>query len=198
MTVATPEWLFLSTGLRAVDHSIEGMCSADANDYSDAQAVRALSLLTSGLARVKADPTDLDARLDCQMGAWLSMGTIATGVPMGASHGIGYVLGAAFDVPHGYTSCVMLPAVLEWNRSATVDRQTAVAAAMGGAGEQASELVGRLITELGLPRTLGAVGIGRDSYDYIATAAMDTRWMPFNPRPVSGPADILEILELAS
>ena len=36
---------------------------------------------------------------------------------MGASHGIGYVLGAAFGVPHGYTSCVMLPSVMRWNKT---------------------------------------------------------------------------------
>ena len=62
------------------------------------------------VARVKADPSDLAARLDCQIGSWLSMGPLASGVPMGASHGIGYVLGAVFDVPHGHTSCIMLPA----------------------------------------------------------------------------------------
>ena len=66
-------------------------------------------MLAQGLPRVKADRSDLDARMDCQIGTWLSMGALTSGVPMGASHGIGYVLGAAHGVPHGYTSCVMLP-----------------------------------------------------------------------------------------
>jgi maleylacetate reductase len=104
LTVHTPEWLFLSTGIRAVDHCVEGVCSKEANPYGDAQALRGLSLLSRGLARVNAEPGDLQARLDCQLGAWLSMGPLASGVPMGASHGIGYVLGAVFDIPHGQTS----------------------------------------------------------------------------------------------
>ena len=94
VTRHTPEWLWLSTGIRAVDHCVEGICSGEAHAYGDAQALKGLSLLASGLPRVKADPADLDARLDCQLGTWLSMGPLAAGVPMGASHGIGYVLGA--------------------------------------------------------------------------------------------------------
>ena len=47
---------------------------------------------------------DLPARLDCQMGSWLSMGPLAGGVPMGASHGIGYVLGALFDIVNSLTA----------------------------------------------------------------------------------------------
>ncbi len=103
VTVHTPEWLFLSTGIRAVDHCVEGVCSGEANPYGDAQALHGLALLCRGLARVKADPADLAARLDCQLGSWLSMAPLAGGVPMGASHGIGYVLGAMFDIPHGHT-----------------------------------------------------------------------------------------------
>ncbi len=63
----------------------------------------------------------MQARLDCQTGSWLSMGGLAAGVPMGASHGIGYVLGAVFDVPHGHTSCIMLPSVMRWNKPANAD-----------------------------------------------------------------------------
>ena len=131
VTVHTPEWLWLSTGIRAVDHCVEGMCSHEANAYGDAQAAKGLSLLAEGLPRVKSDPTDLEARLSCQMGTWLSMGPLASGVPMGASHGIGYILGAVFDIPHGHTSCIMLPAVMQWNKDHNAERQAMVAAAMG-------------------------------------------------------------------
>src|SRR6202142_4106105 len=131
VTVHTPQWLFLSTGIRAVDHCVEGLCSREAHPYADAQAPKGLSMLTQALPRVKADPRDLDARMDCQIGPWLSMGPLSSGVPMGASHGIGYVLGAEFNVPHGYTSCVMLPSVMRWNKSANAERQALVSAAMG-------------------------------------------------------------------
>jgi maleylacetate reductase len=198
ITVHTPEWLWLSTGIRAVDHCVEGICSGEANPYADAQALHGLSLLARGLPRVKADPGDIAARLDCQLGSWLSMGPLASGVPMGASHGIGYVLGAAFDIPHGHSSCIMLPAVMRWNKPANAERQALVASAMGHPGEDAGEVLDVFIGGLGMPRSLGAVKIGPESFDMIAEQAMGTPWVPRNPRPIAGPAQLREILELAA
>ncbi|WP_349627780.1 iron-containing alcohol dehydrogenase [Rhodopseudomonas sp. BR0C11] len=198
ITLHTPEWLFLSTGIRAVDHCVEAICSREAHPYGDAQALRGLSMLAAGLPRVKADPTDLDARVDCQIGTWLSMGALSSGVPMGASHGIGYVLGAVFDVPHGHTSCIMLPAVMRWNKSANRDRQALVAAAMGHPGEDAGDVLDALIRVLGMPRSLREVNVGPEHFERIANQAMGTPWVPRNPRPIEGPAQVREILELAA
>ena len=198
VTRHTPMWLFLSTGIRAVDHCVEGICSNEASPYGDASALHGLSLLTRGLPRVKADPGDMAARLDCQLGSWLSMAALAAGVPMGASHGIGYVLGAVFDIPHGHTSCIMLPAVMRWNKPANPERQAMVAAALGHPGAEAGDVLDAFIAGLGMPRSLGAVGIGPEHFDRIADGAMHTPWVPRNPRPIAGPAQLREILDLAA
>jgi maleylacetate reductase len=198
ITVHTPEWLFLSTGIRAVDHCVEGLCSREAHPYADAQAQKGLSMLAQALPRVKANPADLDARMDCQIGTWLSMGALSAGVPMGASHGIGYVLGAVFDVPHGYTSCVMLPSVMRWNKQANADRQALVAEAMGQPGKDAGDVLDAFIRGLGLPRSLQDVRIGPEHFDRIAEAAMATPWVPRNPRKIDSPAQLREILLLAA
>ena len=198
VTRHTPMWLFLSTGIRAVDHCVEGICSNESSPYGDASALHGLALLARGLPRVKADPSDSDARLDCQIGAWLSMTPLVCGVPMGASHGIGYVLGAVFDVPHGHTSCIMLPSVMRWNKPANADRQALVAAAMGHAGEDAGDVLDAFIRGLGMPRRLGDVKVGPDHFERIARQAMSTPWVPRNPRPIAGPAEVEEILALAA
>jgi maleylacetate reductase len=198
ITLHTPEWLFLSTGIRAVDHCVEGLCSNEAHPYADAQATKGLAMLAQALPRVKADPKNLDARMDCQIGTWLSMGGSAAGVPMGASHGIGYVLGAAFDVPHGYTSCVMLPAVMRWNKAGNAERQALVASAMGQPGKDAADVLDAFIRGLGLPRSLQDVRIGPENFDRIAEQAMGTAWIPRNPRKIEGPAQVREILLLAA
>jgi maleylacetate reductase len=198
VTVHTPEWLFLSTGIRAVDHCVEGLCSRDAHPFTDAQALKGLSMLAQALPHVKANPGDLDARMDCQIGTWLSMGPLSAGVPMGASHGIGYVLGAVFDVPHGYTSCVMLPSVMSWNKSANAERQALVSAAMGHPGEDAAEVLDWFIHSLGMPRSLRDVKIGPEHFDRIAEQAMATPWIPRNPRQIDSPAQVREILLLAA
>ena len=194
----TPEWLWLSTGIRAVDHCVEGICSREAHPYADAQALRGLSLLTQALPRVKANGGDLDARMDCQIGTWLSTGPLASGVPMGASHGIGYVLGAEFGVPHGHTSCVMLPFVMRWNKPVNAERQALVAAAMGHPGKDAGDVLDDFIRGLGMPRSLREVKVGPEHFDRIAKQAMATPWVPRNPRKIDGPAQVREILDMAA
>jgi len=198
VTRHTPLWLFLSTGIRAVDHCVEGICSNESSAHGDASALHGLSLLARGLPRVKADPNDIEARLDCQIGAWLSMTPLVSGVPMGASHGIGYVLGAVFDIPHGHTSCIMLPSVMRWNKPANAGKQALVAAAMGHPGEEAGDVLDAFIRGLGMPRSLGDVKVGPDQFELIAKQAMGTPWVPRNPRPIAGPAQVREILDLAA
>ncbi|MFI5029403.1 MAG: iron-containing alcohol dehydrogenase [Reyranellales bacterium] len=198
VTRHTPQWLWLSTGIRAVDHCVEGICSNEATPYGDASALHGLSLLARGLPKVKADPQDHAARLDCQLGSWLSMAPLVAGVPMGASHGIGYVLGAVFDIPHGHTSCIMLPSVMRWNKSANGPRQALVAAAMGQPTADASDVLDAFIRGLDMPRSLHEVKIGREHFDRIAQQAMGTPWVPRNPRPIPGPEQVKEILELAA
>ena len=198
LSVHTPEWLFLSTGIRAVDHCVEGLCAREADPWADAQAIKGLAMLTQGLRRVKADGNDIEARLDCQIGTWLSMAPLSGGVPMGASHGIGYVLGGGFGVPHGYTSCVMLPAVMRWNKSANAERQALVAEAMGQPGKDAGDVLDAFIRGLGMPRSLQDVRVGPEHFDAIAEQAMRTPWVPRNPRRIDGPAQVREILVLAA
>ena len=198
VTRHTPQWLWLSTGIRAVDHCVEGICSNEATPYGDASALHGLSLLVRGLPKVKANPQDLEARLDCQLGSWLSMAPLVAGVPMGASHGIGYVLGAVFDIPHGHTSCIMLPSVMRWNKSANGPRQAMVAAAMGQPATDAGDVLDAFIRGLDMPRSLHEVKVGREHFDRIARQAMGTPWVPRNPRPIPGPEQVKEILELAA
>jgi maleylacetate reductase len=198
VTRHTPMWLFLSTGIRAVDHCVEGVCSNESTEFTNASGLHGLSLLTRGLAAVMANPKDMKARLDCQIGSWLSMGGLAAGVPMGASHGIGYVLGAVFDVPHGHTSCIMLPSVMRWNKQANADRQALIANAMGHPGKDASDVLDQFIRGLGMPRRLADVKIGNEHFERIAKQAMGTPWVPRNPRKIDGPAQVKEILELAA
>jgi alcohol dehydrogenase class IV len=198
MSVHTPEWLWLSTGVRSVDHAVETLASTQSNDFADGLADSALRLLVEGLTRAKTDPTDLAGRLKCQVGAWQSMISIIGGVPMGASHAIGHILGGTCNVPHGYTSCVMSPYVLAWNAEDDDSRQARISAGLGKPGEAASSALDAFIRSLGMPRTLSEVGVTEDRFQQVADYTLLDIWGRTNPRPVRSADDILEILRRAA
>jgi maleylacetate reductase len=197
VTVHTPQWLWLSTGIRALDHAVEDLCSVNSQPMSDGASLHALRLLGAGLRAVKADPSDVAARLDCQLGAWMSMVGAQTGVSKGASHGIGHVLGGTAGVPHGYTSCVMLPHVLRFNHAVNAERQAMVSEALGKPGAPAADVVAALIADLGLPGRLRDVGVKPDQLEAIAVHAMHDRWVHTNPRKIDGPPTVRMLLDAA-
>jgi maleylacetate reductase len=197
ITVHTPEWLWLSTGVRSVDHATETLASFLSNDFCDGIADSALRLLAEGLPRVKANPGDLDARLKCQIGAWQSMIPIVGGVPMGASHAIGHVLGGTCDVPHGYTSCVMSPFVQDFNAAVNGERQKRISACLGDASRPASELLDTLIRGLGMPRSLKEVGVREDQLQLVSEYTLEDIWGRTNPRPITSTGDVMAILQTA-
>lgn len=196
ITLHTPEWLWLSTGIRGVDHAVEALCSVDAHPYCDGLALHALRLFAEGLPRCKAAPQDLEARLLCQQASWLAASTIAR-VNYGASHGIGHALGAAADVPHGHTSCIMLPHVLRYNEPATAAKQKLVAEALGEPMKPAADAVAALVRALGQPATLRDAGVKREDLAAVAAAAVRNRWVLANPRPIRSAADVMRLLEAA-
>lgn len=193
----TPEWLFLSTGIRAVDHAVEDVLSINSQPLSDGASLHALRLLAPGLRAVKADAGNDAARLDCQVAAWLSVIGSQNGVTKGASHGIGHVLGGAAGVPHGYTSCVMLPHVLRFNAPATAARQAWVAQALERPDMAAADAVAELIADLGLPTRLRDVGVRDDQLDTIAEGSMHDRWVHTNPRKLEGAGAVRALLDAA-
>src|SRR5881394_1094801 len=197
-TLATPMDLMLSTGLKAVDHAVERLCSQQANPFAIGTSTEALKLLAQALPAHKEHPENMETRLDLQFGMWLSIGAGTSGVGVGASHGIGHVLGAACHVPHGHTSCVMLPSVLRWNLAVNAERQKRVSEAFGKPEAAAADLVAGLVKSLGLPGRLSEVGVGQDRFREIAEKSMHDRAVLNNPRPIKGPAEVMEILALAA
>ena len=197
-TVHTPLSVWLSTGVSAVAHATEGICSQFSNPASDACFLHALRLLSQALPRVKRNPDDLEARLDCQIASWLSVAGRQGGVQMGASHAIGHVLGGTCAVPHGYTSCIILSHVLRYNRPANGDRQRLVAEAMDHPGKEAADVVAAFVADLGLPGRLAEVGVKPEQFHVVAANVMHDGWLHTNPRKITRPEQVVEILDAAA
>ncbi len=197
LTVHTPEWIWLSTGVRSFDHAFETLGSLNSNDWYDGMAMNAVRLLSQGLSRVKANPNDLEARQMCQMGAWCSMTSIVCGLPMGISHAVGHALGGSFNVPHGYTSCVMAPFALEYNSVVNGERQKLISIAFGQPNRPAHELADAAIRGLGMPRSLTAVGLKEADLVPLAGYTFQDIWCGTNPRPITNAEALVPLLRKA-
>jgi alcohol dehydrogenase class IV len=192
----TPAWLWLSTGMRAVDHAVEAFLSPDANPFSDGTALHGLRQLARGLPNSKQNPEDWRARSEGQMGVWLAAASLGR-VRYGASHGIGHQLGAVAAVPHGYTSCVLLPAVLTYNSEVVGNRYDDITGALGISGESAPSAVAKLVAGLELPRNLRDLNVDRSLLPKIAQTSLTNLFVQANPRPVRTVEDAMQILDLA-
>ena len=196
-TLHTPLPLLLATGMRAVDHAIESYCSPSAHAVSEVHSLLGLALLAQALPAIRREPAAIAPRQQAQLGMWQAMLGSLSGAGTGASHGIGYALGATFDVAHGHTSCVMLPPVLAYNASVNGERQAVLAQQMGRPGEPLSRVVAQFVRQLGLPGSLQDLRIGDQHLRDIAQRALAYEPVQHNPRPLKSADDVMEILRLA-
>ena len=192
----TPSWLWLSTAIRSLDHSIEGFCSGQSSAYLDGHFLHAITLFSQSLPAASNSQGDQGAINLNQQAVWLACCGLGT-VPHGASHGIGYILGAMCAIPHGYTSCVMLPAVLEWNATVLGEKSYAIADAMGQGSQDAHVAVKTLISDLGLPTSLRQLDVPQHLLQQVAERAYAHPVVGRNPRPIETVADVSAILEIA-
>src|SRR5438132_3694541 len=154
LTLGTPMDLWLSTGIRALDHAVEGFLADGEHPFNDVMALESIRRLFESLPRAKSDPKDLDVRTENQVAAWFSF-TLPGASASGLSHMMGKQIGARYGIPHGVTSCLLLPHVMRYLTALKPERMQVLAAATG-AGHDAAGDVARLISSLGLPQHISA------------------------------------------
>ena len=156
LCVATPPWLWAGTGMRAIDHAVETILAPNTHVYLDTLAEGALRLMHARLREsVAGDP---EVRQACLHGAWMSHAGSYT-IAWGLSHQMGRQLGPRFDIPHGHTSAILLPAVVELERAAKSEQEARVAACFGAPPGGAADALRQLVRDLGLPGRLRDAGI---------------------------------------
>ena len=156
LTRATPMALWLSTGIRALDHAMEGFLADGLHPFSDVMALDAIRRLFDSLPRAEAAPSDVSVRTENQLAAWFSF-TLPAQSAGGLSHMMGKQIGARYGIPHGVTSCLLLPHVLRYFQARVPERVSPMSTATGP--DPAGRVHG-LIESLGLPQHIAAYGIG--------------------------------------
>ncbi len=167
MTAETPERLWRSTGIRSLDHAVETLIHPNMLDVSRKAALEAIRMLASNLHE-----RTMGSRLECQMGAWYSYWQVYDS-PMGISHTLGKIIGARYEIPHGITSCITLPKVMEYYAELYPGPMKEIASSISGKRPEDEEpgnaafLMKNLIESLGFHETLAKYEVGKDQADRI-------------------------------
>ncbi len=157
LTLSTPMELWLSTGIRALDHAVEGFLADGEHPFSDVIALEAIRRLFDSLPRAKAHPDDVNVRTENQIAAWFSF-TLPGASAGGLSHTMGKQIGARHGIPHGVTSCLLLPHVMRYLETKMPDRMLLLAQATG---ISPPDRVEELIATLGLPQHIATYDVGQ-------------------------------------
>ena len=205
MTEGTPDWLWLSTGVKALDHCIERLYTTGNQPAIDAPILAAAEMLFTHLPGSRESDGDPEARLQCLVAAWMSM-MGAPNFAMGLSHAIGHILGVKYSVGHGYTSCVTQPYVMEFNRPVSATKQALLARSAGidtrgmsdeAAAEAAARAVDDFVLGMGMPHRIRELEIPESDLPEIAELVLTDGGCQNNPILITSAEQVMEVLRAA-
>ncbi|MCJ1411394.1 hypothetical protein MMC19_005483 [Ptychographa xylographoides] len=180
----TPQKLWLSTGLRALDHAIELLYHPTSTEVPTKPLVlTAAASLFEYLPKSKAEPKNEDYITRLQLAAFSSLFPFGTNVKggLGLSHSLGYALGSPYSIPHGITSCLTLTHVVRL-KAESADDAAQIARVLPFIGQSRSgndrhdamkvaDAIEGLVKDLGLATTIAEYGVGDDQIPKITKMA---------------------------
>ena len=204
LAVSADPFLTAATGMTAVARSVEALYSRDRQPLSEGLALQALRLLHRGLPRALAEPEDVAARADTQIGSLLS-GIAVDHAMASLVHAAGHVLGGRYGLQHGVAHALLLPPAMRRCLPVLDEEQGRVAGALGigadrlspdAAGRGAADVVAEMVAGSPLPRRLRDAGVPEADLPGIADATLGDHMIAYVPTPVSRD-DVLEFLRAA-
>ena len=185
LCVGLPAKLTAATGMDALSHSLEAWCAPGFHPLADGIALEGMRLVHDFLPRAVADGTDLEARM--QMLTASSMGATAFQKGLGAMHALAHSLGALYNAHHGLLNAILMPYVLEQNRTQVADRLAQAGAYLGLKDTGFDGFLGwvyALREALDIPNTLADIGIGAEDAELIGEMAVADAAAGGNPVPL--------------
>lgn len=183
----TPQRLWLSTAIRALDHAVEILYHPTATEVPAKQsALTAIASLFTYLPKSKSEPPNEDYITRLQLASFGSLYPLGTNVKggLGLSHALGYALGSPYGIPHGFTSCLTLARVvkLKADDPAAAEQVARVLPYIGqtSTGDhkndaiKVADAIEQLVKDLGLESRLSEYRVGEDQVPKIAKTATRT------------------------
>jgi 4-hydroxybutyrate dehydrogenase len=188
LTVGMPPWLTAATGMDAFTHCLEAYLANALHPLADAVAIDGIGRVGAALEIAVEKGTHLPARGQMMIAAM--EGAMAFQKGLGACHALAHALTPISKVHHGLANAIVLPAVLEFNRSACAARLAHVAVALGDNSQTREEMLASnaierirgLLNRIGIPPRLRDAGVREADLPLIAKKAFQDASHQTNPR----------------
>jgi alcohol dehydrogenase class IV len=186
LTIGLPRHVTAATGMDALSHCLEAYCAPFYHPLADGVAVEGMRLIKEWLPVAVCDGANIEARSHMLIAS--SMGATAFQKGLGAMHSLSHPCGANLGTHHGLTNAVVMPYVLVWNRAAIEERLARLAAYLGLNSPSFGgvlDWVLALRAEIGIPNTLGDIGVHMEHAAAFAPQALADPSTGGNPLPMS-------------
>lgn len=203
LTLTCPKDVTAYSGMDALTQAVESYTSRKATPLTEAISFEAALQVARGLPRAYDDGSDLQARTAVAWGATMA-GVALANARLGAVHGFAHAVGTACNLPHGLVCGILLPWVVEYNLDVAAEKYARLARGMGVVEASSSTdlaaqafltHVRELNAKLGIPATLGQVGLQPEMIDEIVAQTLPSGSLSANPKEV--PKEDLEAMLLA-
>lgn len=182
LTVGLPAAMTAATGMDALSHNLEALCSPFYHPMAEGIAVEGIRLVQTFLPRAVKDGNDIEART--QMLVCSSMGATAFQKGLGGMHALAHPLGALYDAHHGTLNAIVMPYVLKANYKEIqqrIERLTQYMGLVETGFDGFLNWVLALRKELGIPHTLSEIDIDDSQAEKIGQMAFDDPSAGGNP-----------------
>lgn len=182
LTVGLPAMITAATGMDALSHNLEALCSPFYHPLGEGIAVEGIRLVQEYLPRAVAEGSDIEART--QMLVSSSMGATAFQKGLGGMHALAHPLGALFDAHHGTLNAILMPYVLKANRveiEAVITRLTQYMGLSDTSFDGFLAWVLALREQLEIPHTLAGIDIDDAQAETVGKMAVEDPSAGGNP-----------------
>lgn len=189
LMVEKPASLTAATGMDALTHAIETIVTPGAYPVSDATALAAVKIIFDYLPRAVENGHDIEAREQMVYAVFLG-GIAFSNAGLGNVHAMAHQLGGIYNLPHGVCNAMLLPYVEEENAKYVPEKFVSIANVLGYdvEGKSAQECAAfvvkamkELAKKVGIPATLGELGVNEVNFELLAENAMKDICAPGNP-----------------